>query len=54
VKKCFEDAKIRVAQLGSADALCGVRHESLEGFHKNEPGVNAAGVRRFGSAFPSH
>ena len=54
MKERLEDAKIRVAQLGSSDALRGMRHQSLEGFHENEPDVNAAGVLRFGDPFLSH
>ena len=54
MKERFEDAKIGVAQLGSSDALGGVRHHSLEGFHKNEPDVNTAGVLRFGGTFSFH
>jgi hypothetical protein len=54
MQKRFKDAKIRVAQLGSSDALGGVGHQSLEGFHKNEPDVDAAGVLRFGDSSLFH
>jgi len=47
MKERFEDAKIRVAQLDSTDALGRVGHKSLEGFHENEPDVHTAGVLRF-------
>jgi putative oxidoreductase len=46
VKERLEDAKIRVAQLRSLDALGGVGHHSVESLHENEPEVNAAGVLR--------
>jgi hypothetical protein len=54
MKEGFEHAKIRVAQLGSPDALGCVRHQSLEGFHENEPDVHAAGVLRFVDPFSFH
>jgi len=54
MKERLQDAKIRVAQLGSFDAVGRVWHQSLEGFHENEPDVNAAGVRRFGDPFWWH
>jgi hypothetical protein len=54
VKERFEDAKIRVAQLRLLDALRGVGHQSLKGFHENEPDVNAAGVLHFGDPFLFH
>jgi hypothetical protein len=50
----FENAEIRVAQLGSLDAIGGMRHQSLEGFHENEPDVNATGVLHFGDRFSFH
>lgn len=50
----LEHAKIRVAQLRLLDALRGVGHQSLKGFHENEPDVNAAGVLRFGDSFLFH
>jgi hypothetical protein len=31
-----------------------VRHQGLEGFHKNEPDVDAASVLRFGDSFSLH
>jgi len=54
VKERLKHAKIRVAQLGSPDALGGVRHQSLEGFHQNEPDVNSAGILRFGDPLFFH
>ena len=50
----FKDTKIRVAQIGSLDAIGGMRHQSLERFHENEPDVDAAGVLRFGDLFSLH
>jgi hypothetical protein len=54
MQKRFEDAKIRVAQLCSSDALRGVGHQSLEGFHENEPNMHAAGVLCFADPFWFH
>jgi putative oxidoreductase len=54
MKERLEDAKIRVAQPGSTDALGGVGHQSLEGFHENEPDVHAAGVLRFADPSSFH
>ena len=54
MKERLEHAKIRVAQLGSSDALGGVGNQSLEGFHENEPDVNAAAVLCFGDSFSLH
>ena len=54
MKERLEHAKIRVTQLGSLDALRGVGHQSLEGFHENEPDVNTAGVLRFSDSFSFH
>jgi hypothetical protein len=54
MKERFKDAKIRVAQFGSSDALRRVGHQSLKGFHENEPDVDAAGVLRFGDPLSFH
>ena len=54
MKQRLEDAKIRVAQLGSSNAFRGVRHQGLERFHENEPDMNATGVLRFGGPFLIH
>ena len=54
VKERLEHAKIRVAQLGSLDALRGVRHQSLEGFHENEPDMYATAILRFAGPFWFH
>ena len=54
MKKRLKHAKIRVAQFGLIDALRGVGHQSLEGFHENQPDVNAAGVLRFGDPLFFH
>jgi hypothetical protein len=54
VKERLKHAKIRVAQLGSFDALRGMGHQSLEGFHQHEPDVNATGVLHFGDPFSFH
>ena len=54
MKERLEHAKIRVAQLGSTDALRGVGHQSLEGFHENEPDVNTANVLPFANSFSFH
>jgi hypothetical protein len=40
----FEDAEIGVAQIRPLDALLRVGGERLEGFHENEPDMNAGGV----------
>ena len=50
----FEDAEIRVAQFCPLDALGRVRDQRLEGFHENEPDVNAAGVLSLPGPFPFH
>ena len=54
MKERLEHAEIRVAQLGSSDALRGVGHQSLESFHENEPDVDAAAVLRFGDPLSFH
>lgn len=54
MKERLEHAKIGVAQPRLSDALGGVGHQSLEGFHENEPDVHAAGVRRFAEPFWFH
>jgi hypothetical protein len=40
----FEDAEIRVAQSCLRDALLRVWDQGLEGFHEDEPDMNAGGV----------
>ena len=54
MKERFEDAEIRVAQLCPLDALLCVREQRLEGFHENEPDMNAGGVLPWSCSFPPH
>jgi len=50
----FQDAEIGVAQLCPLDALRCVGEQRLEGFHENEPDMNAGGVFPRSSFFPPH
>src|SRR4029453_631423 len=54
VQERFEDAEIGIAQRCACDALRRVRHQGLEGFHENEPDVNAAGVLFLSGGFTFH
>ena len=54
MKKRFEDAEIRVAQLCPLDALRCVGEQRLKAFHENEPDMHAGGVLPWGRSFPLH
>jgi putative oxidoreductase len=50
----FQDAEIGVAQFCPLDAPGRVGDQRLEGFHENEPDMNAGGVLPCGRSFPLH
>ena len=50
----FQHAEIGVAQFCPLNALGCMREQSLKGFHKNEPDMNAGGVFPWSCSFPPH
>jgi len=54
VQQRFQNAEIGIAEAGSGDAFLGVRHKRLEGFHQNQPNMNAGMILPGSNFFAWH